>query len=152
MSYKTNHIAIWALTSEGARLGGELQTHFPGSHLFLGSKTAEQGCAHRFDRLADALARQFTRFEGHVFIMAAGIVVRSLASLLDHKTKDPAVVVVDECGRHAISLLSGHLGGSQRPNAPDRRLHRRPAGYYHRHRPAGCAGHRPHCAGKGIDD
>jgi cobalt-precorrin 5A hydrolase len=116
---KINHIAIWALTSEGARLGRELQTHFPGSHLFLGSKTAEQGCAHRFDRLADALTRHFTRFDGHVFIMAAGIVVRSLAPLLDHKIKDPAVVVVDECGRHAISLLSGHLGGA---NALTRRI------------------------------
>ncbi len=119
MPFRNENIAMWALTSSGARLGRELQTHFPGSHLFLGSKTAHQEGAHRFDRLADALPRQFARFDGHIFIMAAGIVVRSLAPLLDHKTTDPAVVVVDECGRHAISLLSGHLGGA---NALARRI------------------------------
>jgi cobalt-precorrin 5A hydrolase len=35
-----------------------------------------------------------------------------VAGLLRHKTVDPAVVVVDELGRHAVSLLSGHLGGA----------------------------------------
>jgi cobalt-precorrin 5A hydrolase len=44
--------------------------------------------------------------------MATGIVVRTLADLLRHKSVDPAVVVMDETGRHAISLLSGHLGGA----------------------------------------
>lgn len=43
--------------------------------------------------------------------MAAGIVVRTLAPMLADKRKDPAVVVCDERGRFAVSLLSGHLGG-----------------------------------------
>lgn len=43
--------------------------------------------------------------------MAAGIVVRTLAPLLDDKRRDPAVVVCDEHGQFAVSLLSGHLGG-----------------------------------------
>ena len=38
--------------------------------------------------------------------------VRSLAPLLKDKTKDPAVVVVDQAGQFAVSLLSGHLGGA----------------------------------------
>jgi cobalt-precorrin 5A hydrolase len=56
----------------------------------------------------------FHSFRGHVCFMATGIVVRMIAPLLLGKTRDPAVVVVDEGGRHAISLLSGHLGGANR--------------------------------------
>ena len=44
--------------------------------------------------------------------MATGIVVRSIARHLVGKTVDPAVVVLDEKGQFAISLLSGHLGGA----------------------------------------
>jgi cobalt-precorrin 5A hydrolase len=43
--------------------------------------------------------------------MATGIVVRAIAPLLGDKTTDPCVVVLDEKGRHAISLLAGHIGG-----------------------------------------
>jgi len=52
------------------------------------------------------------RSRGLVFVMASGIVVRLIAQLIKDKAEDPAVVVVDEAGRHAISLLSGHLGGA----------------------------------------
>jgi cobalamin biosynthesis protein CbiG len=54
-----------------------------------------------------------------ICIMAAGIVVRSAASLLKDKKTDPAVVVMDEKGEYAISLLSGHIGGA---NALARRI------------------------------
>ena len=117
---RSNRIAIWALTREGARLGRRIRGLLIGSHLFLGGRagdTVEK--EFQFDRLGDALQAHFPRYSGHVFIMATGIVFRSLAPLLQHKTQDPAVVVVDECGQHAISLLSGHLGGA---NALARRI------------------------------
>jgi len=47
-----------------------------------------------------------------IFIMAAGIVVRSIASLIRDKKSDPAVLVLDEEGNFVISLLSGHIGGA----------------------------------------
>ena len=68
----------------------------------------------RFGSLTEMVAASFRRYEGHVFIMATGIVVRTVAGLLVHKTEDPAVVVVDDRGMFAISLLSGHLGGANR--------------------------------------
>jgi cobalt-precorrin 5A hydrolase len=113
MTTRSDRIAIWALTSRGAELGRRLQGHFPDSTLFTGQPAAETaGDVIRFKRLAEVLPTTFQQFGAHVFIMATGIVVRSLAGLLQHKTEDPAVVVLDECGQQAISLLSGHLGGA----------------------------------------
>lgn len=53
----------------------------------------------------------YKQHDGLIFIMATGIVVRSLDGLLEHKSKDPAVLVMDENGSFIIPLLSGHLGG-----------------------------------------
>ena len=64
-----------------------------------------------FDRFAEALARNFRTFRGHIVIGAAGIAVRALAPLLRHKSVDAPVVVLDAGGRYAVSLLSGHWGG-----------------------------------------
>ncbi len=47
-----------------------------------------------------------------VFIMASGIAVRSIAPLIRDKSSDPAVVVMDEEGRHVVSLMGGHEAGA----------------------------------------
>ena len=49
-----------------------------------------------------------------IFIMASGIVIRTVAPLIKDKRTDPAVVVLDEKGKFAVSLLSGHLGGANK--------------------------------------
>jgi cobalt-precorrin 5A hydrolase len=61
--------------------------------------------------LGELVKRLWPDFRGFVLIMATGIVVRLIAPLLESKEKDPSVVVMDDAGRFAISLLSGHLGG-----------------------------------------
>ncbi len=43
--------------------------------------------------------------------MACGIAVRMAGPLAKSKFSNPAVVVVDDAARFAISLLSGHEGG-----------------------------------------
>ncbi|MBD5627724.1 MAG: cobalamin biosynthesis protein CbiG [Desulfovibrio sp.] len=70
-----------------------------------------EAAAVPFARFADALARDFRTYRGHIVVGAAGIAVRALAPLLRHKSEDAPVVVLDAAGRYAVSLLSGHWGG-----------------------------------------
>lgn len=58
------------------------------------------------------LARIFAEYDGIVFCAATGIAVRLSAPFLSDKRCDPAVVVIDDLRRYAISLISGHLGGA----------------------------------------
>lgn len=54
----------------------------------------------------------FGQVDAIVFVTASGIAVRSVAEHLAHKSEDPAIVCMDECGKHVISLVSGHAGGA----------------------------------------
>ena len=51
-------------------------------------------------------------YDAFVFIGAMGICVRTIAPYVDDKHTDPAVVCIDTAGRHAIAVLSGHVGGA----------------------------------------
>ena len=93
-------IAILALTKGGLQLAEQLAAGLVGSRIFL--------CR---GRLQKTLHQCWQEHDGLICIMATGIVVRTLAPLLEDKRLDPAVVVCDEQGRFAVSLLSGHLGG-----------------------------------------
>ena len=63
------------------------------------------------EKIAGTIAKNWRQYDALICIMAAGIVVRAVAPLLEDKFTDPCVVVLDEKGKHAISLLSGHIGG-----------------------------------------
>jgi len=104
-------IAIYALTPQGASLGQRIGYDLDGD-LFLPTRLSDSHKGRPFDRLMDVVAGNFSSYDGHIFIAATGIVVRAIAPLLKSKDKDPAVVVLDQDGRHVISLLSGHLGGA----------------------------------------
>lgn len=54
----------------------------------------------------------FNKYDYLIFIMATGIVIRSIKDLISDKSKDPAIIVADEKGVNIISLLSGHIGGA----------------------------------------
>ncbi len=54
----------------------------------------------------------FPRCAALVCVLPLGIVVRAIGGLATDKRADPAVVVVDEAGKFAISVLSGHAGGA----------------------------------------
>ncbi len=110
--------AVWALTPNGVGLAATLAADMAAVDVYLsGSLKIDTGTlptaeARFFSSLSDSLAPVFHRYRGHIFITSTGIAVRVTAPLLRGKTVDPAVVVVDDRGRHAISLLSGHIGGA----------------------------------------
>jgi cobalt-precorrin 5A hydrolase / precorrin-3B C17-methyltransferase len=62
--------------------------------------------------LSDHLSTLWSTQRGIVFCLATGAVVRLIAPLLQDKTTDPAIVVVDESGQFVISLCGGHQGGA----------------------------------------
>jgi cobalt-precorrin 5A hydrolase len=105
-------IRILALTPQGATLARQLCQGLPGAQCRLPSAQAGEPGDRAFSTLSGVFREAFAQRENLVCIMAAGIVVRSIAPFLQGKDTDPAVVVVDEAGRFAVSLLSGHLGGA----------------------------------------
>lgn len=105
-------IAIVAITPGGADLARRLAPGLAGSAVYVPQRFAESGERGFSEPLSQVLPELFRLSRSLVCIMATGIVVRLLASHLKGKASDPAVVVADEAGRFAISLLSGHLGGA----------------------------------------
>ena len=97
--------AYLAFTAKGLALAQKLAAAYPGSVARCGHEPGQPG-------LADWTARQFAGSDALVFVGAVGIAVRAIAPHCQSKAQDPAVVVLDECGRFAVPILSGHLGGA----------------------------------------
>jgi cobalt-precorrin 5A hydrolase len=107
--------AVLAITPRGAELARKLAAALPVAACFLPERFRQSDHSVYFNQpLKQFLPDIFQNHDGLICIMATGIVVRLLAPVLQGKAVDPAVVVVDEAGRFAISLLSGHLGGANR--------------------------------------
>jgi cobalt-precorrin 5A hydrolase/precorrin-3B C17-methyltransferase len=62
--------------------------------------------------LTEHLATLWQHHRALIFCLATGAVVRLIAPLLQHKSTDPAIIVIDEAGQFVISLCSGHQGGA----------------------------------------
>ncbi len=93
--------AIISITTNGARLAEKISAK-------VGGQTFAKG--RNFNKLDELVAEIFGKFDGLIFICAAGIAVRIIAPHIVSKLSDPAVLVIDECGQNVISLLSGHVG------------------------------------------
>lgn len=95
-------IGVLAVTKGGHRLAENIVQQLESASLIPRNDD---------EKVAECLALHWRRFDGFICIMATGIVVRSIARLLNDKKTDPCVIVCDQHGAYAISLLSGHLGG-----------------------------------------
>ncbi len=117
MDITDKKIAVWVLTEKGLILARTIAAKLVHSVIFASENICDNkgninGREIFFKKFSLSVTKEFKNYQGHVFIMSAGIVVRVIASLIKHKTLDPAVLVVDDAGNYAISLLSGHIGGA----------------------------------------
>jgi cobalt-precorrin 5A hydrolase / cobalt-factor III methyltransferase / precorrin-3B C17-methyltransferase len=91
---------VWA-SRTGESLARHLERAWPDARAYPGPPGA-------------ALRAAWAECDGVVAFMAAGIVVRLAAPLLEHKDRDPGLVCVDDAGRFAVALAGGHGGGANR--------------------------------------
>lgn len=94
-------IRIVALTEAGLRLAQSLEALLDGAEV-----------CYKPQPFAEQVQQFFQQGERLIFICATGIVMRSLAPVLQDKYNDPPVLVLDELGQFVIPLLSGHEGGA----------------------------------------
>lgn len=100
-------IAIIAINKKGEALAKKIKDGF------LNAKALS--VRMRQNTTLKALVKDvYNKYDGIVFISAAGIAVRVISPFIKSKLSDPACVCVDSAGRFAISLLSGHEGGANR--------------------------------------
>ena len=98
--------------AEGLRTGGK-DSRAEGL-LTGGKESSADAAAERGTGFREAVGKAFRESDALVFVGAAGIAVRGIAPYIMDKYADPAVVSVDEFGRYAVPLLSGHVGGANR--------------------------------------
>ena len=98
--------AVIAFTAKARNTGTKLKN----VDRLVFYKYAEKGDIP-FKNVAE-LREKIVEYSKLVFICACGIAVRTIAPFVKNKKEDFAVVVCDEDGKFAISLLSGHLGGA----------------------------------------
>lgn len=104
-------LAVWTVTRGAGLNGVEIKNKIEGIDVFTLSKFKIDNSI-QIENFTEELNEAFNKYDGHIFIMATGIVIRKIASLIKSKDVDPAVVVIDEGMNFVISLLSGHLGGA----------------------------------------
>jgi cobalt-precorrin 5A hydrolase len=113
MSTPRRGFAVYAITKHGLAHAATLAAALPDAELIVSEKLHAQappGARRMPLPMGPTLAETFTRFDAHIFVISIGAVVRMVAPLLENKKVDPAIICIDELARHAICVLSGHVG------------------------------------------
>ena len=104
--------AIVTFCDQGASVAERLGEGLSECQLYVHRSVKRPVDAKRFASIMKLAGKLFQEYRKIVFIAPCGLVVRAIAPHLQHKTTDPAVVLVDVGGRYSVSLLSGHEGGA----------------------------------------
>jgi cobalt-precorrin 5A hydrolase len=105
-------VALVSFSAEGLDTARRLSPHLHGAEIHVHKCVGQVPDARLFSRVMDLTRELFDHCRGIVYIAPSGVAVRAIAPLIEHKFRDPAVVVVDVLGRWAVSLLCGHEGGA----------------------------------------
>ncbi len=116
----TRLTALVVLTGGGLELALRLQQGLEGdAHIYANKRAlktrfpeADANAIRSFDAVGLLLAQLWEAYDQIVLFFALGAAVRLIAPLLQDKHSDPGVVVIDDVGRFAISVVSGHAGGA----------------------------------------
>ncbi|MEJ8555283.1 cobalt-precorrin 5A hydrolase [Tepidibacter sp. Z1-5] len=103
--------AIIALTSNGRKLALNIKKYIE-CDVYVNDKFLCEDTISIKGKFKEFVGNIFYKYDYLIFIMATGIVVRSICPYIKDKTQDPAIIVMDEMGKNVISLLSGHIGGA----------------------------------------
>lgn len=106
------NIGIVSITLQGNELALAIAKQLDNSRCYTLAKWNDNRFNTIPSKLADFCPSLFAEHDALIFIMASGIVVRSIAACIKDKLSDPAILVIDDKGLNVISLLSGHLGGA----------------------------------------
>ncbi|WP_024955224.1 cobalamin biosynthesis protein [Sulfurospirillum arcachonense] len=102
-----NKIAIVSINEPSLKASLELKNILHDYDIKLYSKSIEK----EYSKL-DNIMSELWHYDAVIFFLATGIVVRKIAPFLEHKTKDPAILVVSLDLLKVLPLLSGHIGGA----------------------------------------
>ncbi len=107
--------AIVAITAEGLIVARRIAENMK-SEIYAPTKAAtDNGTVKTYSTTTKELVTKiWGDYDAIIFVMALGIVTRIIKDHIEDKHKDPAIVVIDEMGRYAISALSGHEGGANK--------------------------------------
>ena len=100
-------IAIISVSEKGKELASTLKEKLDDDSTIIRTDLYHKNFGKYFPIL-------FYEYDAIIAIMASGILIRSIANLIESKVTDPAILNVDDNGNFVISTLSGHLGGANK--------------------------------------
>lgn len=98
-------VAIISVSEKGQNLAIDLKSKLDSDSTIIKCDLYHKNVKKYFPIL-------FYEYDAIIAIMASGILIRSIAPLIESKVKDPAVVNIGDNGNFVISTLSGHIGGA----------------------------------------
>ncbi|WP_407391418.1 cobalt-precorrin 5A hydrolase [Methanobrevibacter sp.] len=100
-------VAIISVSDKGKELACDLKNKLEKDSTIIKTDLYHKNVGKYFPIL-------FYEYDAVIAIMASGILIRSIAPLIESKVSDPAVLNIDDNGNFVISTLSGHLGGANK--------------------------------------